>query len=67
MSPVVEELAEKRPDLKFYKVNVDEESELTFAFGVQSIPTFVVMRDGKKAETTMGYMSEEALVKALKL
>ena len=46
---------------------MDEESELTFAFGVQSIPTFVVMRDGKKAETTMGYMSEEALVKALKL
>lgn len=47
LSPVVDEIAEERPDIKVGKVNVDEEAELAASFRVMSIPTLVVIRDGK--------------------
>ncbi|HIV64257.1 MAG TPA: thioredoxin [Firmicutes bacterium] len=65
MSPVIDGLAEKRPDIKFFKVNVDEEDRLAAAFRVESIPMIVVMRDGKVAGGTVGYMPEETLVREL--
>ena len=67
MAPIIDELSEKRPDIKFYKVNVDEEEDLAYAFNVQSIPTFVIMRDGKPVKATMGYMPEETLIDQLGL
>ncbi len=67
MSPVIEGLSEKRPDLKFYKVNVDEQNGLAASFGVQSIPMIVVMRDGKITASTVGFMPEAALVSDLGL
>ena len=65
MSPVIDGLAEKRPDIKFFKVNVDEEDRLAAAFRVESIPMIVVMRDGKVAGGNVGYMPEETLVREL--
>ena len=46
MSPVIDEIAEERDDILVGKVNVDAEPELAEAFGVISIPTLVVLRDG---------------------
>ncbi|MBQ7227270.1 MAG: thioredoxin [Clostridia bacterium] len=65
MAPVIERLAEKRSELKFFKVNVDEQEELAMKFNVMSIPTFVALRDGKLTATTLGYMPEETLVSEL--
>lgn len=44
--PLVEEIARERSDIKVVKVNVDEEQELAMQFGVMSIPTLVVMKNG---------------------
>ena len=45
--PLVEEIAKERSDIEVVKINVDEEQELAMQFGVMSIPTLVVMKNGK--------------------
>lgn len=54
VGPVVEEIAGERSDIKVCKVNVDEQPELASQFSVMSIPTLVVMKDGKVANQTVG-------------
>lgn len=54
VSPVVDEIASERGDIKVGKVNVDEQPELAAQFGVMSIPTLVVMKNGKLANKTVG-------------
>lgn len=63
MSPVVEALAEEHPEIKVGKVNVDEELKLAAQYGVISIPTFVVIQDGKVLRTAVGAMPKEDLEK----
>lgn len=53
-SPIVDKFAEERSDIKVGKVNVDEQPELAAQFGVMSIPTLVVMKDGKVVNQTVG-------------
>lgn len=52
--PLVEEIAKKRSDIKVVKINVDEEQELAMQFGVMSIPTLVVMKNGKIVNQVTG-------------
>ena len=52
--PLVEEIAKERSDIKVVKINVDEEQELAMQFGVMSIPTLVVMKNGKVANQVTG-------------
>lgn len=67
MSKVVTELAEKYAGKAIVgKVNVDEESELASAFGVASIPMFVVLKDGKVVNTKVGAMPKTSLEEMLK-
>lgn len=54
VSPIVDEIAAEHPEIVVGKVNVDEESELASAFGVMSIPTLVVLRDGKIVNQSVG-------------
>ena len=54
VSPIVDEIAEERVDIKVGKINVDEESELASKFGIYSIPAFVVMKDGKVVNQAVG-------------
>ena len=54
VSPVVDEIASERGDIKVGKVNVDEQPELAAQFGVMSIPTLVVMKNGKIANQVTG-------------
>lgn len=54
IAPAVEEIAAERPDVKVGKINIDEQPELAVQFGVMSIPTLVVMKDGKVANQTVG-------------
>lgn len=55
LSPIVDQIAEEREDIKVGKINVDDQSELASKFGVMSIPTLVVMTDGKVKTTSVGY------------
>ena len=54
VSPIVDEIAAERGDIKVGKVNVDEERELAAQFGVMSIPTLVVMKGGKVVNKIVG-------------
>ena len=52
--PLVEEIAKERSDIKGVKINGDEEQELAMQFGVMSIPTLVVMKNGKIVNQATG-------------
>lgn len=54
VSPTIDEIAGERDDIKVGKINVDEQPELAGAFQIMSIPTLVVMKDGKIANRAMG-------------
>ena len=54
VSPIVDEIAEEHADLKVGKVNVDEQPELASQFGVMSIPTLLVFKDGKLTNQAVG-------------
>lgn len=54
VSPILEEIAQERSDIKVGKVNVDEQPELASQFGVMGIPTLVVMKNGKIANQAVG-------------
>lgn len=64
--PIISEIAEERDDILVCKVNVDEEEELTTAFGVESIPTLFVIKDGKIVNQTVGYRDKDDILKWLK-
>lgn len=63
--PLVEEIAEERSDIKVVKINVDEEQELAMQFGVMSIPTLVVMKNGKIANQVTGARPKAQIVAML--
>ncbi|SHO47626.1 thioredoxin [Anaerocolumna xylanovorans] len=66
VAPVVEQVAEETIDtVKVGKVNVDEEPELAQAFHVMSIPTLVVMKDGKVVQTSVGVKPKQAILSML--
>jgi len=54
MSPIVDELAAERSDIKVGKINVDDEPDLASRFGIMSIPTILVFKDGKVAAQSVG-------------
>ena len=54
VSPIVDEIAEERGDITVGKVNVDDESSLAMKYGVMSIPTLIVFKDGKEAARIVG-------------
>ncbi|MDO4677195.1 MAG: thioredoxin [Eubacteriales bacterium] len=63
--PIVEEIAEERSDITVGKVNVDEQPELASQFGIMSIPTLVVMKDGKIINQAMGARSKSSILEML--
>lgn len=54
LSPVVDELAEERGDVRVGKINVDEQPELASRFGVMSIPTLIVFKNGEAVRRSVG-------------
>ncbi len=56
LGPVIEEVAVEHPEVKVGKVNVDEQQALAQQFGIMSIPTLVVFKDGKKVNEALGLM-----------
>jgi len=55
IAPLVEQIAREREDILVGKVNVDEEMELAMQFGITSIPTLIVLKQGKVTATAVGY------------
>ncbi|MBE6950491.1 MAG: thioredoxin [Ruminococcaceae bacterium] len=63
--PIVEEIARERSDIKVGKVNIDEQWELANEFGVMSIPTLVVMKEGKIIKRATGARPKHAILEML--
>ena len=65
IAPVLEEVAKERPDVTVCKVDVDEERELALEYGVSSIPTLLVFRDGKVVNQSIGALPKERILAML--
>jgi thioredoxin 1 len=65
LGPTMEQISDERKDLKVVKINVDEEGELAQQFNVMSIPTIVVMKEGKVTNGSMGVQSKDRVLKLL--
>ena len=63
IAPVLEEIDAELPALKIGKVNVDEENALAAAFGISSIPTLILFKDGKAEKAIVGYRTKADLLK----
>ena len=66
IAPVINEIAEENPEIIVGKVNVDEESELAAAFGIVSIPTLAIIKDGKVLDKVIGYRPKEEILLVLR-
>lgn len=67
VSPVIEEIAAEKKEIKVGKINVDEQPELAQNFGIMSIPTLAVMKDGKLDHKTVGVRPKAELLDLLGL
>lgn len=65
VSPILEEIASERSDIKIGKINVDEQPKLASQFRVMSIPTLVVIKDGKIVNQSMGAKPKNAILAML--
>ncbi len=65
LSPVVDEIAQENDTIAVGKVNVDEQPELASQFGVMSIPTLMVFKDGKAVNTSVGVVPKAKILSML--
>ena len=65
LAPVVEEIASERADIKVGKINIGEQSELANKFGIMSIPTLAVMKNGKIIQQVSGVRPKNAILEML--
>ena len=62
LSPVVDEIAEENPQIKVGKINVDEEGDLAASFGVMSITTLVVIKNGQVVNQSVGVVPKQKIL-----
>lgn len=65
ISPIVDEIANEVTDAKVGKVNIDEQPELASAFGIMSIPTLAVVKNGKVVNKMVGVRPKDSIIKML--
>ena len=65
IAPLVEEIAAERSDIIVGKIDVDQEMDLAVQFGITSIPTLIVMKNGEKAASMVGYRPKADILKLL--
>ena len=65
IAPFIEEIAAERTDVKVCKINVDDTPELAVKYGVMSIPTLIVFKDGEKSQVSVGYRNKQEIMALL--
>lgn len=65
VGPLLEEIAEERPDIKVAKINIDQERELARQFKVMSIPTLAVMKNGQVVNLSVGARPKDEILAML--
>ena len=67
MSPILEDLNEEFDEkIKIGKINVDDNSEISEKFGISSIPTFILLKDGKEIERMNGALTQDELSEVIR-
>ena len=66
LGPVIEEIAEEMKGINVGKVNVDNERDLAVQFGVRSIPTMIIFKDGKEVNRLVGFLPKEQILEKIK-
>ena len=66
VGPVLEEISKDYTDIKFVKVNVDDNPEIAQQYGIMSIPTMIGFKNGKKVASSLGFMPREELEAVVK-
>ena len=61
LSPIIEDLAEKMKEVKFVKINTDDNQKISKKYGISSIPCLIVFKDGKEVERLIGAQDGDAL------
>lgn len=65
VAPIVEDIAQERADIKVGKINIDEQPELASSFGIMSIPTLMVVREGKVVAQSVGAKPKRQILEML--
>ncbi len=65
LSPIVDEIAKERDDIKVGKINVDQQQELAIQFGVMTIPTLIVFKNGEQVNKSIGLQTKEDVINLL--
>ena len=65
LGPIIEEIAAQREDIIVAKINVDDEMELAKRFRIVSIPTVILMKNGEKIASSLGYKPKDDILKLL--
>lgn len=63
IAPVLEDIASSRDDIKIVKIDVDQNQDLAMRYGVMSIPTLILFKNGKPVAQQLGFMPKELLLK----
>ncbi|MDE6953443.1 MAG: thioredoxin [Erysipelotrichales bacterium] len=66
LAPIVEQFADKHPEVKVVKIDVDQEQSLAMEYQVQSIPTLITLKNGQPVARQLGFMPLEALEDMIK-
>ena len=67
IAPIIEEISNEKTDVNFFKVNVDETPEVAIKYGVSSIPTLLIFKDGELVNKAVGAYPKESIVKLLEI
>ncbi len=65
ISPIIDEISAEYPEIKVCKVNIDEEQELASQFDIMSVPTLLVIKDGKVVNQSVGLKSKNQILQML--
>jgi len=66
ITPILEELSAERTDVKFCKIDVDQDPQLAVSYGVATIPTLILLKDGKELSRSVGLRSREQILSMLR-
>ncbi len=63
VGPIIEEISKEKPNVKVIKVNVDEREDVAKAYGIMSIPTIILFKDGQMDKKQVGFAPKEVLIR----
>ena len=67
IAPIIEEISNEKSDVKFFKINVDETPDVAIKYGVSSIPTLLIFKNGELINKAVGAYPKEKIIKLLEI